>query len=242
MAMKKDDQDNIHILEHKKQTTDKDTIHMLRNSEQTTEKQTSKEINESGSSQNLLPPNPDDGSHFRHEKFANAMNSDEVNIEMKSNDTEQIAEVKTKDQHVNNLMIKTKEIVEENTVQNVKDINIAIKEEMDLSIENNTKIGNVKAKHIKSSFKQESMIKSDGNESGSIDYKNEKENDIIGIEEKHQTLKSEKSSLKSDDKKEIDMKPKLGRTNSAPRKPVRYASNGQSDPKGLYCVTLSVLL
>lgn len=236
----KDDQDNIHILEHKKQTTD--TIHMLRNSEQTTDKQTSKEINESGSSQNLLPPNPDDGSHFRHEKFANAMNSDEVNIEMKSNDTEQIAEVKTKDQHVNNLMIKTKEIVEENTVQNVTDINIAIKEEMDLSIENNTKIGNVKAKHIKSSFKQESMIKSDGNESGSIDYKNEKENDIIGIEEKHQTLKSEKSSLKSDDKKEIDMKPKLGRTNSAPRKPVRYASNGQSDPKGLYCVTLSVLL
>lgn len=86
------------------------------------------------------------------------------------------------------------------------------------------------------------MKKSDGNESGSIDYKNEKENNIIGIEEKHQTLKSEKSSLKSDDKKEIDMKPNLGRTNSAPRKPVRYASNGQSDPKGLYCVTLSVLL
>lgn len=231
----KDDQDNIHILERRRQN-DKDTLHMLEKREQTTDKQTSKEIHVSGSSQNLLPPNPDDGSHFGQEKFENAIKSDKVNIEMKSNDTEEFAEVETKNKHVNKLMLKTKESVEENTVQNVNDINIAIKEEMGLSIETNTDIGNLNDKNINSSFKQESMKKSYGNESGSIDYKNEEENNIIGIEGKHQTLKSEKSSMKSDDKKEIEMKPKLGRKNAAPRKPVRYASNGQSDPKGLYCV------
>lgn len=227
---------------HNSEKDNQENIRMLEHGDQTTEKQTTKEINDSGSSQNLLPPTPDDGSHFGEDKSENAIPSDKVNIEMNSDVIEQIAEVETKDKHVDNLMFKTKESVEENSVQDVKDLNIAIKEEMGLSIEKNTNIGKVKDKNTKSYFKQESMKKSDGNESGIIDYKNEKERDIIGIEEKYQTLKSEKNSIKSDDKKETQLKPKLDRSNTAPRKPVKYASNGQSDPKGLYYLMLSVLV
>lgn len=165
---------------------------------------------------NVKPLIPNDGSQFDKKESLSNVNSDEENVPT-HRDKEGVADFYRLDQ--------------EGVKKNMESTHTKILKELDQGVH-----GMKDEISAKASAQESTKSASTTNTIANKDSKTEREPDETGTEDQNKVIVTEKISKEREEDKEAKLTSTPGENNSTvdKRPPVKYASNGQSDPKGLY--------